>query len=129
MKKRSIEARLIELATNYARNRAAILENSRAIREVQEGDSDAYFDLKPFRQEYIDGEQENAGWQGVQWYGWLHAVDTVQGWKDIEPDEDCGFRAIAKLLDERKVLQIQGSRIRRSLCVIGQQIEKAGAKA
>lgn len=126
MKKRTIEARLVELAIAYAKNRQALLENSKGIREVQEGDTDAYYDLKPFREQYIEGEQESAGWQGVHWRGWLHAVDTVRGYEGIEPDEDCGYRAVAKLLDERKVLQLQGSRIRRSLCVIGQQILKVG---
>jgi hypothetical protein len=122
------EAKLVELAKAYARHRKALRDNSQAIRDVQAG-TDTYIDMKPYRQEYIDGEREAATQPGahVEWYGWLHAVDSVINNRCDEEDhpEYQLYRDVARLMDERKEINAQGARIRNRLRIIGDQLLRA----
>lgn len=126
--KPTLTERLEALAIGYAKHRKALRDNSQAIREVQ-AKTDEYIDMKPIREEYIDGVQEAATQPGahVEWYGWLHAVDSVIDSRNDEEDhpEYERFREVARLMDERKAINADGAKIRRSLCVIGDQLIKA----
>lgn len=126
--KPTLTERLEALAIGYAKHRKALRDNSQAIREVQ-AKTDEYIDMKPIREEHIDGVQEAATQPGahVEWYGWLHAVDSVIDSRNDEEDhpEYERFREVARLMDERKAINADGAKIRRSLCVIGDQLIKA----
>ena len=122
------EEKLVELAKAYARHRKSLRDNSQAIRDVQAG-TDTYIDMKPIRQEYIDGVREAATQPGahVEWYGWLHAVNSVTDSRNDEEDhpEYERFREVARLMDERKEINAQGARIRNRLRIIGDQLLRA----
>ena len=122
----AIESKLKDLAIAYAQHRKAMRQNNAAIKQVQADADDGYFDLKPYRDRYWTGECHDL-MQGevIVWHGWLHALETCE--PDKEHDNDCGYRATAILMDERKSIQNEGSRIRRSLCVIGDKLLKESA--
>lgn len=118
------EEKLVELAKAYARHRKALRENAQAIRE-QHAAAEEFIDLKPFRNRYMSGEtHENECC--IVWHGWHHAVSEVQTYDDTWTEEDDGsFRAMARLLDERKEINAQGARIRNRLRIIGDQLLRA----
>lgn len=123
--KLTLAERLEALAIGYAKHRKALRGNSQAIREVQ-AKTDEYIDMKPIREEYIDGVREAATQPGahVEWYGWLHAVDSVidsRNDEEYHPEYQI-YREVGRLMDERKAINADGAKIRRSLCVIGDQL-------
>lgn len=123
--KPTLTERLEALAIGYAKHRKALRDNAQAVRELH-AECETYIDLKPFRNRYMSGEWLEPE-EVLKWKGWLHAVDTIQAY-DNEPwpmAEDNGFRCMAILLDERKAINADGAKIRRSLCVIGDQLIKA----
>lgn len=116
-------ARLEELAVAYAKHRTALHLNAKAIKQVQEDAEGTYFDLASYRDRYWSGEVHDMPLGGcIVWHGWLHAVETCQQWDDIEQDDDCGYRATAILMDERREIKRDGARIRAAFTKIGNQL-------
>jgi len=116
--------RLTELAIAYAKHRTALHLNGKAIKQVQNDADGAYFDLKPYRDTYFSGECHDL-MQGevIVWHGWVHAIEQCEPDKDHE-EEDCGYWATARLMDERRVIQRDGARIRAAITKIGTQLLK-----
>ncbi|WGK60545.1 hypothetical protein QAO71_10615 [Halopseudomonas sp. SMJS2] len=119
-----IEQRLVEVAKDYANQRTRLRKNREAIRKLH-GEADGYIDLSPYRERYLGGEVTDDPECSIVWRGWLHAVDECQAWDGVEFDEDCGYRAMAILLDERKAIRADGSKIRNRLRVAGGQLLRA----
>jgi hypothetical protein len=118
--------RLAELAVAYAKQRHALRANGTAIKQVQNDADDSYFDLKPFRDSYYLGEWLDGEAQCIVWHGWLHALDTHRQWyePDKEQDEDCGYRATAILMDERRDILRNCALIRAAFTKIGDKLLK-----
>jgi hypothetical protein len=122
--KPTIAERLETLAIKYANHRQALRDNAQAIRELHD-DVDAYVDLKPYRNRYMSGEVTDDPECSIVWRGWLHAVVTCQDWDDeTDLGEECAYRSMAMLLDNRKAINAGGAKIRNSLRVIGEQLLK-----
>lgn len=123
MKKTPVQ-KLEELAIAYAKHRKALRENNAAIKQVQADADDGYFDLKPYRDRYWSGECHDLMMgEVIVWHGWLHAVETCD--PDNEYGDDCGYRATAILMDQRRDLQRDGARIRAAITKIGDQLLRA----
>ncbi|TWC18160.1 hypothetical protein FBY06_11585 [Pseudomonas sp. SJZ085] len=120
-----IAQRLSELAVAYAQNRRDLRENGAAIKQVQSEADGAYFDLKPYRERYYnDPDVHDLPLGGcIVWHGWLHAVETCD--PDNYYGEDCGYRATARLMDQRRDIKREASRIRAALTRIGDQISRS----
>lgn len=118
----TVEQRLTALAVAYAEYRKALHENGAAIKKVQNDADGAYFDLKPYRDRYWnDPDVHDLPLGGcIVWHGWLHAVETCD--PDNYYGDDCGYRATARLMDERRDIQRNGARIRAAITKIGNQI-------
>ena len=117
--------RLSDLAVEYANHRKQFWENKRAIRAVHD-DAEGYIDLGPYRSRYLNGDVTDDPECCIVWRGWLHAVDECQAWDDEErDDEDCAFRSMAILLDQRNAIKADGAKIRNKLRMIGDQILRA----
>jgi hypothetical protein len=121
------EEKLVELAKAYARHRKALRDNSQAFRDLYDANPNYEFDLKSFRQEFVDDFTSNRDPQEVfKWHGWLHAVDTVTAWHDpVEGFDSAPIRQAARLMDERKEINAQGARIRKRLGIVGAQLLRA----
>lgn len=117
----SIEQRLSVLAIAYTQHRKAMNDNSRAIRTLH-NDVESYIDLKPYRERYLSGEVTDDPECCIVWRGWLHAVEECQAWDDVSYEEDCAFRCMGRLLDERKSIKADGAKIRNSLRIIGDKL-------
>lgn len=120
---KAIEQRLVELAKEYTRQRTRLRENRSAIRQLH-ADAERYIDLAPYRQRYLDGEVTDDPECCIVWRGWLHAVDECQAWDGVGFDDDCAYRVMAILLDERKDIRADGSKIRNRLRLAGDQLLK-----
>lgn len=120
---KNLESRLSALAIAYAQNRAAIAENARAIRALHR-ENDTYIDLKKHRDRYLSGEVTDDPECCIVWRGWVHAVDECNAWDGIDYGEDCSYRSMAILLDQRKALNREGGTIKNRLRVIGQSLLK-----
>jgi hypothetical protein len=119
--KPTTEERLRQLAVAYAEHRKALRENNAAIKKVQADADDGYFDLKPIRDRYWTGECHDLMMgEVIVWNGWLHAVETCD--PDNENGDDCGYRATAILMDQRRDIQRDGARIRAAITKIGSQL-------
>jgi len=118
--------RLAELAKAYAQHRKDLRDNGAAIKRVQDDGDGAYYDLKPFRERYWSDPDVHDKPLGavIVWHGWLHAVETCD--PDNENWEDCGYRATAKLMDERRDILRNGARIRAAFTKIGTALLKEG---
>lgn len=118
--------RLAELAIAYAQHRKALRDNGAAIKRVQDDADGAYFDLKPIRDKYWSGEAHDLMMgEVIVWHGWLHAVETCD--PDNENGDDCGYRATAILMDQRRDILRDGARIRAAFTKIGDKLLKAVA--
>ena len=117
--------RLTELAVAYASYRAKLLENGKAIKQVQNDADGAYFDLKPYRERYWSDPDVHDLVMGqvIVWHGWVHAIQQCEPDKDHE-EEECGYMATAILMDERRDIQREGGRIRAAITKIGNQLLK-----
>lgn len=114
--------RLSDLAVSYSKHRSEWWANSREIKDLlyQSGD---YIDLKPYRDRYLNGEVRDLELgECIVWHGWLHAVDECHAWDETEFDDECAYRAMAILLDQRKAIKAEGGKIRNKLRLIGEQI-------
>lgn len=117
--------RLTDLAVAYALYRTKLFENGKAIKQVQNDSDGAYFDLKPYRDRYWsdpDVHDLNMG-EVIVWHGWVHAIQQCEPDKDHD-EEDCGYMATARLMDERRDIQRTGARIRAAITKIGNQLLK-----
>lgn len=119
----SIEQRLASLAIAYTRHRKAMRDNAQLIRAMY-SDAEPYIDidLKPYRERYLSGDVTDDPECCIVWRGWLHAVEECQAWDDVSYEEDCAFRCMARLLDERKSIKADGAKIRNSLRIIGDKL-------
>lgn len=117
---------LSDLAVEYANHRKQFWENKRAVRALH-AEVESYVDLGPYRDRYLSGKVHDLELgECIVWHGWLHAVDTCQAWdEDERDDEDCAFRSMAILLDQRKTIKAEGAKIRNKLRIIGSQILRA----
>ena len=114
--------RLSDLAVSYTKHRSEWWENSRRIKDLIYDDG-GYVDLKPYRARYLNGEvRDLVQGECIVWHGWLHAVDECQAWDETEFDDECVYRAMAILLDQRREIQAEGWKIRNKLRLIGDQI-------
>lgn len=120
----TVEQRLTTLAVAYAQHRTALHLNAKAIKQVQNDADGAYFDLKPYRDQYysFDCHDLNMG-EVIVWHGWVHAIEQCEPDKDHE-EEECGYWATAKLMDERREIKREGARIRAAITKIGNQLLK-----
>ncbi|MDI2594984.1 hypothetical protein POF45_26690 [Pseudomonas sp. 681] len=115
--------RLAELAVAYANHRKALRDNGAAIKRVQNDADGAYFDLKPYRDKYWSGECHDLMMgEVIVWHGWVHAVEQCE--PDKEYNEDCGYWATARLMDERRDILRDGARIRATFTKIGDKLLK-----
>ncbi|PAW51065.1 hypothetical protein CKQ80_09735 [Pseudomonas moraviensis] len=117
--------RLTELAVAYASYRTRLFENGKAIKQVQSDADGAYFDLKPYRDRYWNDPDVHDLVMGqvIVWHGWVHAIEQCEPDKDHE-EEECGYMATARLMDERRDIQRDGARIRAAITKIGNQLLK-----
>ncbi|MBA4359297.1 MAG: hypothetical protein C0411_00980 [Pseudomonas sp.] len=115
--------RLAELAIAYAQHRKALRDNRAAIKCVQNDGDGAYYDLKPYRDKYWSGECHDLMMgEVIVWRGWVHAIEQCE--PDKEHDEDCGYWATARLMDERRDILRNGARIRAAFTKIGDKLLK-----
>lgn len=119
----NVQAILSEIAIAYAVNRSALSANAKAIRQLSH-EAEFYVDLKPYRDRYLAGDVTDDPECCIVWRGWLHAVDECHAWDDKDFDDDCAFRAMATLLDERKRLNGEGSKVKNRLRIAGQKLLK-----
>lgn len=121
----TVEQRLTTLAVAYAKHRTALHLNAKAIKQVQNDADGAYFDLKPYRERYYSDPDVHDLMMGevIVWRGWVHAIEQCEPDKDHE-EEDCGYWATARLLDERREIKRDGARIRAAITKIGNQLLK-----
>ena len=91
---------------------------------MQDDGDGAYYDLKPYRERYWSDPDVHDLMMGemIVWRGWFHAVETCD--PDNENCEDCGYRATAKLMDERRDILRNGARIRAAFTKIGATLLK-----
>lgn len=117
--------RLAELAVAYASYRTKLFENGKAIKQVQNDADGSYFDLKPYRDRYWSDPDVHDLVMGqvIVWHGWVHAIEQCEPDKDHE-EEECGYMATARLMDERRDIQRTGARIRAAITKIGNQLLK-----
>lgn len=117
--------RLIELSIAYAKHRTALHQNAAAIKQVQNDADGTYFDLKPYRDRYWNDRDVHDLVMGevIVWQGWVHAIEQCEPDKDHE-EEECGYWATAKLMDERREIKRDGARIRASITKIGNDLQK-----
>lgn len=115
--------RLAELAIAYAQHRKALRDNKSAIKRVQDDADGSYFDLSKIRDKYYSGECHDLMMgEVIVWHGWLHAVEQCD--PDNEAGDDCGYRATAILLDQRRDILREGARIRAAFTKIGATLLK-----
>lgn len=121
----AVGARLEGLAVAYAKHRTALHQNAAAIKQVQNDADGAYFDLRPYRERFWSGEcHDLIQGEVIVWHGWAHAIEQCEPDKDHE-EEECGYWATAKLMDERREIKRDGARIRASITKIGNDLLRA----
>ena len=126
MSKEDATKKLEAVAIEYAQNRKRIAENDRAIRKLRSESASGYIDLAPHRERYLSSEfRDDHEYSCTVWHGWVRAVQECHDAdydNGIAIDED--FMHMAVLMDEKKELNRECSKIRQRLRILGNQLIK-----
>jgi len=124
---KELNKKLSDIAIEYAENRARLAENGRAMRKLRAESINGYVDLSPYRERYLSDEFRELDYCCIVWNGWVRAVQECQDADDEEYDSEIMLMAV--LMDEKKELNRECSKIRSRLRIAGLQLIKQGATA